>query len=157
MRVLGAALLLAGAGWYCLARRREECLRLRLARALREDLLALRTGVCLRRDSLPRILEELGRSPARALWDALAAGLREEGVLPWTRALEALPEPLGGILAPLGPLLAQGGGELAGAIEEAREELSGFLRTERERQAERSRVRAALSLAGACLAILVLI
>ena len=46
---------------------------------------------------------------------------------------------------------------LAAAIEETREELTGFLREETARQAARSRITTALCLAGACLVILVLI
>ena len=46
---------------------------------------------------------------------------------------------------------------LEAAIEETREELTGFLREETARQAARSRITTALCLAGACLVILVLI
>ena len=50
-----------------------------------------------------------------------------------------------------------GGERLAEAIEETREELTRFLRAERERQAAEGRVTAALCLSGASLLILVLI
>ena len=61
------------------------------------------------------------------------------------------------MLAPLGPLLPEGGEALTKAVEETREELTGFLREETARQASQGRVTAALSLAGASLAILVLL
>ena len=57
----------------------------------------------------------------------------------------------------MGPLLPEGGEVLAGAVEETREELTRFLREETVRQATQGRITAALSLAGACLAILVLV
>ena len=86
--------------------------------------------------------------------------LAEEGAsLPrcWRESVRTLPEPLGKLLLPLGPLLPEGGGPLAQAVEETREELTGFLREETARQASQGRINAALSMAGACLAILVLL
>lgn len=75
----------------------------------------------------------------------------------WRESVRALPPPLGKLLGPLGPLLPEGGGTLAEAVEETREELAGFLREETARQASQGRITAALSMAGACLAILVLL
>ena len=92
--------------------------------------------------------------------DKPGALLPEEGAaLPrcWRESVRALPPPLGKLLAPLGPLLPEGGGPLAQAVEETREELTGFLREETARQASQGRINAALSMAGACLAILVLL
>jgi len=54
-------------------------------------------------------------------------------------------------------MVPAGGACLSAAIEETREELTGFLREETARQAARSRITTALCLAGACLVILVLI
>ena len=65
--------------------------------------------------------------------------------------------PLDRLLAPLGPLLPEGGETLEAAIEETREELTGFVRAEAARQAGQGRITAALCLSGACLLILVLL
>ena len=85
--------------------------------------------------------------------------VREGASLPrcWRESGRTRPEPLGKLLLPLGPLLPEGGGPLAQAVEETREELTGFLREETARQASQGRINAALSMAGACLAILVLL
>ena len=64
---------------------------------------------------------------------------------------------MGKLLLPLGTLLPEGGEALAAAVGETREELTRFLREETARQATQGRITAALSLAGACLAILVLV
>lgn len=71
--------------------------------------------------------------------------------------MEALPVPLGSILAPMGPLLPAGGERLGAAIDETREELTRFLQTEEERQGQAGRLTAGVCLSGACLLILVLI
>ena len=163
MKITGAVLLLLGALGYCLLRRREGMLPLRLGRALLRDLALLHSHVCLRRTPLPQILEEVLTAGLGAvwLWEPLANGLRamEESSLPqcWTQAVQALPSSLGGLLAPLGPLLPQGGERLGEAIEETREELARFLREETARQADQRRVTAGLCLAGVCLVILVLL
>ncbi len=163
MRALGALLVLAGAACCCLRRRRAGQLPIRVGRAVAADLAVLRYEICRRRAPLPQILEEsLDRgAAAQWLWSPLERLLREDGErdLPqcWTAALEGLPEPLRRSLAPLGPLLPQGGRQLEEAIEEARSELGRFLREETARQADSSRVAAALCLAGACLTILVLL
>ena len=163
MRALGALLVLAGAACRCLLRRRAGQLPIRVGRAIAADLAVLRLEICRRRAPLPQILEEsLSRgAAAQWLWRPLEDLLRRDGDrgLPqcWAAALEGLPEPLARSLAPLGPLLPQGGGQLEEAIEEAREELSRFLREESARQADGARVAAAVCLAGACLLILVLI
>ena len=141
MKLLGAALLLGSAGAWSFLRRLEGQLLLRLGRALLEEVLD-------------------GGPGADRLWRPLGAILGEKGGdLPrcWRMAVRPLPPPLGKLLAPLGPLLPAGGDPLAAAIEETREELTGFLREETARQAARSRITTALCLAGACLVILVLI
>ena len=66
------------------------------------------------------------------------------------------PSALDAMLAPLGPLLPEGGEPLERAVEETREELTGFAGEERARQAAAGRLTAAVCLSGACLAILVL-
>lgn len=163
MRALGALLVLSGALGCYLRRRREGLLPVWIGRALLGDLAVLRSQICLRRTPLPQILEEelaqgLG---ARWLWTPLGRALRGagDGGLPrcWAGAVRNLPEPLDRLLAPLGPLLPQGGDRLGAAIDETREELAGFLRAETARQAEQGRVTAALCLAGGCLVILVLL
>ena len=162
MRALGAALVLWGAGrLYCI-RRRESTLPLRVGQAVLADLAVLRYQVCVCRRPLPEICglfppDSLG---ALLLWEPLGRCLGEtaEMTLPdcWAKALAGLPPPLAGYLAPLGPLLAAGGERLAAAIEETREEMTRYLRSETARQAEQGRVTAALCLSGACLLILVL-
>ena len=143
MRLIGALLLLGGAGLWCLLRRREGMLPVRVGRALLEDLAVFSYQIRVRRTPLPELLEEAygGASLPRC----------------WRESVRTLPEPLGKLLLPLGPLLPEGGGPLAQAVEETREELTGFLREETARQASQGRINAALSMAGACLAILVLL
>ena len=75
----------------------------------------------------------------------------------WARAAAGLPPPLDRYLAPLGAMVPAGGACLAAAIEETREELTGFVRAEAARQAGQGRITAALCLSGACLLILVLL
>ena len=163
MKWLGAVLVLWGALEGFLLRRRERLLPLRVGQALAEDLEVLRCGVCLCRAPLPEILEHnlAEGAGARYLWGPLAALLSEAGERSltgcWRQAAAGLPAPLRRILAPLGTLLPTGGERLAEAIEETREELTRFLRAERERQAAEGRVTAALCLSGASLLILVLI
>lgn len=162
MRILGAVLLLGGAGLWCLLRRREGMLPVRVGRALLEDLAVLGYQIRVRRTPLPELLEEVLAQGLGAafLWGALLERLREEeATLPacWEASVRELPPPLDKLLLPLGPLLSEGGEALAGAVEETREELTGFLREETARQASQGRINAALSMAGACLAILVLL
>ena len=163
MRLLGVALVLWGAGCLYFTRRRESLLPLRVGQAVLADLAVLRYQVCICRRPLPEICggfppDSLG---AVFLWGPLGRCLAEqtEPTLPgcWARAAAGLPPPLDEYLAPLGPLLAAGGERLAAAIEETREELTGYLRAETARQAEQGRLTAALCLSGACLLILVLI
>lgn len=163
MRVLGALLILSGAAGACLLRRREQLLPLRLGRALLGDLAVLSYQIRVCRAPLPEILEgPLSGGPgAQRLWRPLLERLEAEGeqglAACWSQAVRPLPPPLGVLLEPLGPLLPAGGERLAGAIEETREELTGFLREEAARQASQGRVTAALCLSGGCLLILVLL
>ena len=162
MRWLGALLMLAGAGGGYLLARRESLLPERLARALLVDLGVLADGVCCLRRPLSDILgkdlaEGLG---AVWLWRPLLEMLKGETgqSLPacWAEVTGQLPAPMDWMLASLGPLLPAGGEALRRAIEETREELTGFLREERSRQAVEARLTAAVCLSGACLLILVL-
>ena len=162
MKALGALLILGSAGCWRLLRRREAMLPIRLGRALLNDLAVFRCQILVRRTPLPELLEEvLTEGPgADWLWRPLLGFLSEErDSLPrcWRRAAGALPPPLGRILDPLGPLLPAGGEALERAIEETREELTGFLREESARQASQGRIATAMCLAGACLLILVLV
>lgn len=166
MKALGALLVLWGAGGIYLLRRRQDTLPIRLGRALLEDLAVLRRQICQREAPLPAILAtELCRGPgAQALWGPLARRLERaqagEGASLhqcWAGAVRELPPPLGALLAPLGPLLPAGGGALARAIDETREELARYLRREEERQSMAARLTAAACLSGASLAILILL
>lgn len=161
MRGAGAVLILWGAAALFLQRRREELLPLRLGRALLEDLAVLACQVRVCRTPLPRVLSEHLAEGLGAvwLWRPLLERLGGEESLPrcWRAAVRALPSPLDRLLAPLGPLLPEGGETLEAAIEETREELTGFVRAEAARQAGQGRITAALCLSGACLLILVLL
>ena len=155
MRALGAALVLLGAAGGYLLRRREQLLPVRLGRAV------LDYQIRFRRRPLPALLAGMEGLGARWLWQPLAEALERQETegLPgcWARAAAGLPPPLDRYLAPLGPMVPAGGACLSAAIEETREELTGFLREEAARQAQQGRVTAALCLSGATLLILVLI
>ena len=115
MRLIGALLLLGGAGLWCLLRRREGMLPVRVGRALLEDLAVFSYQIRVRRTPLPELLEEVLAQGlgAEYLWRPLAERLAEEGAsLPrcWRESVRTLPEPLGKLLLPLGPLLPEGGG-----------------------------------------------
>ena len=160
-KLAGAALIFFSAGYWCLLRQREGRALLMLARALLEDLSVLGSRIRLCRTPLPELLEELEGPGADRFWRPLSArlALAEGDTLSrcWAAAAADLPEPLEQILAPLGALLSAGGAQLEKAVEETREELTGFLREETARQADQGRVHAALCLSGASLAVLVLL
>jgi len=161
MKLAGAAMLFCSAVGWCLLRRREGRTVLTLARALLEDLAVLGCRVRLCRTPLPELLEEMEGPGADRFWRPLLERLRRtEGdtlCQCWAEAAAELPEPLERILAPLGTLLSVGGARLDMAVEETREELTGFLREETARQADQGRIHAALCLSGTCLAVLVLL
>ncbi len=160
-KLAGAALLFCSAGGLCLLRRREGREVLLLARALLEDLAVLGRRVRVCRTPLPEVLEDLAGPGADWFWHPLLERLGEsEGVMLsqcWAEAAAELPGGLERILAPLGGLLSVGGPRLEDAVEETREELTGFLREETARQADQGRIHAALCLSGTCLAVLVLL
>lgn len=160
MKLMGAALVLLGGLGGFLLYRREARYPLTLGQALLDDLAVLRWEVCVRRAPLPALLvEELDKGAgAAAFWTPLAGMLADAPLARcWETAASALPEPLGRIMAPLGPLLGAGGEALARAIDEGREELTVYLRAQRQRQSAGERLAAGLCLSGACLLILVLI
>ena len=160
MRPAGAALIFLSAGYWCLLRRREERAVLTLARALLEDLAVLSCQIRLCRVPLPELLEDMAGPGAERFWAPLLERLGREGAsLPscWAAAAEELPDPLGKLLAPVGAMLPAGGARLEQAVEETREELAGWMREETARQADQGRIRTALCLSGACLAVLVLL
>jgi len=161
MKLAGAVLLFLSAAGWCLLRRREGRAVLTLARALLEDLAVLGCRVRLCRTPLPELLEDMDGPGADRFWRPLLDRLRHaEGATLaqcWAAAAAELPESLERILVPLGPLLSVGGARLDMAVEETREELTGFLREETARQADQGRIHAALCLSGTCLAVLVLL
>ena len=81
MRLIGALLLLGGAGLWCLLRRREGMLPVRVGRALLEDLAVFSYQIRVRRTPLPELLEEVLAQGlgAEYLWRPLAERLAEEG------------------------------------------------------------------------------
>lgn len=163
MRLLGCGLILWATARLWLAQRQRMLMPLHLAEALSGDLALLKGRSCAGGLPLPAILErELTEGPgAAALWQPLLAALTQEEppALPqlWRGLSDVLPPPLDKLLAPLGPLLTLGGQDLSRAIDETREELTGFIRAERQRQATAQRLCAALCFSGALLVILVLI
>lgn len=162
MKIPGALLLLIGAALWCLQRRREGMLPIRVGRALLDDLAVLDYQVRVCRTTLPELLENiLTEGPgAELLWGPLLEKLQSgSSPLPrcWQESVRTLPPPLGKLLSPLGTLLSEGDEILAKAVQETREELAGFLREETARQASQGRITAAVSLGGAVLAILVLV
>ncbi len=163
MKLMGCGLILWAAlqGWLNI---RERMLApLRLAEALLEDLAILKSGICTGQLPLPRILErDLAGSPAaEALWRPISLALQQRTATSfpcvWQQQASTLPLPLDRILRTPGSLLQEGGSNLARAIDETREELTGFIRTERQKQAASRKVSAALCFSGALLLILVLI
>lgn len=162
MKLLGALLVLLSGALACRRRREEELTALRLGEALYADLAVLGCRICALRQVLPEILREGLASSAAwdGLWQPLLRDLerREEDLAAcWRRAVAALPERLGAILFPLGPLLSAGGERLDRAVEAARDALAEFLRQERQRQAQQGRLTAGVCLAGSCFLILMLL
>ncbi len=160
-KLCGAALILTGGLWGYLLWRRRSVLPLEVGQALLGGLAVLRYEICVRRSPLPEIFsgQLKGGLGGAWLWEPLRTSLSGEADVRrcWERAVRGLPPPLDRILEPVGALLPAGGPALEAAIEEAREELAGYLRDGRAVQAARGRIAAALCLSGASLLILVLI
>lgn len=163
MKLTGCVLLLwaAGTGWNSARRQKQEALA--LAQALWEDLAVLKSRVCTGNLPLLQVLEQhMGQSiGTAALWHPLQLMLKRRTSpslsLLWQEQAGTLPRPLGRILSPLGPMLREGGSALGRAIDETREELTRFIRTEHQKQAAEQKLSAALWFSGAALMILVLI
>ncbi len=161
MRALGVVLILCAATGGYLENRRRAKKPIAVGQALLEDLALLRYEVCVRRAPLPWVLTHTlaGGDGARYFWMPLHERLsRRAPSLPrcWAETAASLPDPLPRLIAPLGELLPAGGENLAKAIDETREELTGVLRILRERQADGGRLAAALCFSAAFLLILVL-
>ena len=162
MKLLGACLIMLGSGgcWLVWERRRKAVTE--LYRSLLQDLAVLGWSICVRRRSLPDIAASCFPSGAAAerFWRPLLRML-ERQELPlqdcWRAAARLLPEPLPGILDPLGELLGVGGNVLQGAVDETREELAGYLRERQRQEAQQGRLAAALCVSGALTLILVLL
>ena len=163
MTLLGSGLLLWSAGLCWLLQRRGGRELIQLGEALLEDLAVLKSRACTVCLPLPQILarELSGSMAAQRLWQPFCGMLREGNGAHiqdcWDRAVALLPRPLDRLMGPLGTMLSRGGEPLARVIDETREELTGFLRAERQRRATADRLAAALYLSGACMVILVLI
>lgn len=162
MKLLGVWLIMLGSGGYWLVWERRRKAEIALYRSLLQDLAVLGWNICVRRRSLPDIAATCFSSGAAAerFWQPLLR-LLERQELPltgcWRAATGQLPEPLAGILGPLGELLGVGGNVLQGAIDETREELSGYLRERQRQEAQQGRLAAALCVSGALMLILVLL
>ena len=163
MKLVGSFLILWSAGICFLLHRRESRVPILLGQALLADLAVLKSRVCTACMPLPQILEsELSAGiAAQYLWRPLRLRLQggDGACLEacWRLAAAQLPPPMDRMLFPLGPMLSRGEAYLGCVIDETREELTGFLRAERQRRAAADRITAALCLSGASLVILVLI
>ena len=163
MKLLGSVLILWSAGICCYFDRREGKRLVLLGDAILCDLLVLKSRVCISCIPLPQIIErELAQGLAsQQLWEPfhmLLLERKDKGVEAcWKEITVQLPSPLDRLLAPLGSMLIRGGEPLERAINETREELTGFLRAERQRRVSADRLTAAFYLSGAGLLILVLV
>ena len=161
MKLLGAALVFAGALYAFFLHRQRELCTLRLGRTLVRDLAVLKSGICIYRKTIPSLCDnDLKNSPdSECFWNSVRE-LLAKGELTlqesWERAAETLPPVWGARLMPLGSLLSGGGALLANAIDEVREELLSDLRAEEGKLSASLRLSGALYLSGACLAVLVL-
>ena len=161
MKVFGCILIFVSACSVFLTIHRKNTERIRLARALADDLALLRCGICIYRRSLEQILEtDLGQGDAARFWNDLADLLRSHrGTVRdcWERAAESLPTPLRTVLLPLGALLPAGGETFDRAVNEARDALLVCVRTQEGEQSVKLRLTAAVCFSAAALIILVCI
>lgn len=98
MKLLGAMLLLGSAGFWCILRRREGLLPVKIGRALLEDLAVFRYQIQVCRTPLPELLtNHLTTGPgAERLWTPLSNLLAQEGAVSavcWREAAKNLPPP----------------------------------------------------------------
>lgn len=162
MKILGALLILLGAFCGYVVYQRSSMQVLCLSKALADDLAVLRCRICTQRRTLPSVLAcDLAQGAcAPVLWIPLAHLLEQsEGSVRtcWQTASEALPEPLGRCVSPLGALLPAGGETLSNAVEEARREILAFAGRQQEQQPLKLRLAAAMCFSSAALFILVCI
>lgn len=159
MKAVGSILVLISALAFFLRERRVTVHRLKLAQSLADDLALLRCGICIHRLTLPQILQaNLQESGAAEFWSALLSMLLEaEGTVRfcWEKAAQLLPPPLDGMLTPLGALISEGGDTLDHFIDEVRDEMLSYIKTQREQQSIKLRITAALCFSSAALVILV--
>ena len=160
MKLLGAALVLCGGMLTAFGLRQKEREKLLWLESLLNDLSILRREICVLRTPLPLLLRDLAASASAAasFWDNFLAILSGRTVAQaWEQALLRLPEDIRRSLLPVGGAISKGGCDLAAVIDETREELAGYLRAEKLRQAAQGRIETALCLSAAGLAVLVLI
>ena len=158
MKALGAVLTVVGAFLGFMQFRRQSVSDLKLGRALVCDLAVLKREICISRRTLPSICLAFRKSRTGAVfWEPLGRSL-EMGGIPvqncWETMTGRLPDNCAVRLAPLGPLLGDGGVILAKAIDEVREELLRDL-IDAERNISLSmRLAGAVCLSCACFLIL---
>ena len=161
MRALGTALLMAGGLWGALLWCRAGRARLALGQTLLRQLLTLRQGILTLRRPLGELAADLAADdPGPApFWRALTVSLRGERpfALCWREALAVLPADYAALLAPLGAVLSLGEGEAAALLDQAAEELTRYLRRERQTRRERERLAVALALSLTAMLSLVLL
>lgn len=166
MKMAGAMLIFLGALLGYIRNYLRMITPLKLARALACDLMALKSGVCISRRTLPALLERQlnGGVGARYLWipfkDALEASSAGDGMTVrecWGQTVDMLPSPLSKMMLPIGAHLGAGGEILGRAIDEVREELLTYIRITEEQRGEKLKLSAALCLFGACFVVLILL
>ena len=161
MKLIGATLVLLGAVYGYLVRRRSAAQSLRLLRALADDLPLLQWRICVQRCPLPAILAEdlSGGISGACLWQPLAQRLaqaKESFSSCWDQMMDELPVTIAQRLSPLGRLLPIGGDTLAEVLDEVHRELLQLLQEQEKRQQLTLRLSAAISFSAAALVILVL-
>ncbi len=159
MKLFGCFLMILSAAGVFLAIRKNTLDRMRLAKALADDLALLRCGICVYRRPLEQILQsDLGQGVTAEFWNSLETLLAQrKGTVRccWERTAETLPPSLDAILFPLGALLPAGGESFERAVNEAREKLLSCIRKQEEEQPVKLRLTAAVCFSAAMLIILV--
>lgn len=162
MKVMGVALIFWGAMLGYTQFRRWMNLKIRLGRALINDLGILKVEVCIRCRALPVILErELSDGiGAEYLWKPLLCRITSgNGAVRecWEEETANLPEQFPQRMAPLGAMLQEGGEPFSRAVEEVREDLRRDLYAEESRSALSVRLAGALCFSGASILVLILL
>lgn len=158
MKALGVVLTVLGAFGGVSRFRWQLLSELRLGRALACDLAVLKREICVARRTLPAICLTLQEGGAGELfWEPLRA-LLEKGEMPvqrcWETVTRCLPGHFSVRLAPLGPLVGNGGAVLGKAIDEVREELLQDISNAERNMAVSMRLACAVCFSGACFLIL---